>query len=148
MTNKQPKRKARPGVDEYGRNNLFNLLIEGNISKVKEDIFRGANVDFQDDNGWTALHFASQEGHIEIVRLLLEKGANPNLHDIHGNGPLWTAIMNSSGKLGIIELLLDAGADSAHKNKYDRSPIDIVLAMKNGIEKPFLERNLLQIKEN
>ena len=29
--------------------------------------------------GLTALHFASQEGHVTIVRLLLEKGADVNI---------------------------------------------------------------------
>ena len=30
-------------------------------------------------NGMTALYFASQEGHVRVVRLLLEKGAAVNI---------------------------------------------------------------------
>jgi ankyrin repeat protein len=75
--------------------------------------------------------------------LLIHNKANPNLHDIHGNDPLWTAIMNSRGKMDIIELLLDAGADSNHKNKHGRSPLDMASTIKNGIEKPFVDRKIL-----
>ena len=32
-------------------------------------------------NGVTALHYASQEGHVTIVKLLLEKGADVNICD-------------------------------------------------------------------
>ena len=32
-------------------------------------------------SGMTALHFASQEGHVTVVRLLLEKGAHVNICD-------------------------------------------------------------------
>lgn len=142
MTNKQPKRKARPGIDEYGRNSFLNNLIDGKLEKIRKDIEHGINIDFQDDNGWTAFHFASQEGHIEVIKLLVEKNANPNLHDIHGNGPLWTALMNSKGKMDIVEILLDAGADAKHKNKHGRSPLNMAMTIKNGIDKPFIDRNI------
>ena len=31
--------------------------------------------------GWTALFFASKEGNVKIVRLLIDKGAQVNLKD-------------------------------------------------------------------
>lgn len=39
-------------------------------------------------DGWTPLHAASQEGHDDIVRLLLDYGAAPNHQDNRGRTPL------------------------------------------------------------
>ena len=35
--------------------------------------------------GWTAVHFAAYEGHVEILQLLLESGAKPDLKDWQGD---------------------------------------------------------------
>ena len=39
---------------------------------------RGADVNKVDENGWTALMHAAEEGHVETVTLLLERGADVN----------------------------------------------------------------------
>ena len=36
---------------------------------------RGANVNALKRNGWSALHIACQEGHADIVKLLLDSGS-------------------------------------------------------------------------
>jgi ankyrin repeat protein len=134
MAGKQPKRLPRSGVDEYGRTLLHAAVISGDVRKVEELLAGGSVADAKDDNGWTALHFAAQERRIEIVSVLLNRGANPNLHDAHGNGPLWTAIMNARGDFSCIRALRAAGADSQHKNKHGRSPKDIAETIRNGLE--------------
>ena len=42
-------------------------------------IQKGANVKATDDAGWTPLHLAASNGYVEIARLLLEAGADPNM---------------------------------------------------------------------
>ena len=40
---------------------------------------KGAHIDAQDNRGWTALHTAVSANQLEVVKLLLEKGADPGL---------------------------------------------------------------------
>jgi hypothetical protein len=46
-----------------------------------------------DDNGRTALSVAAAEGQLEVVNLLLEAGADPNVKDRRGNTPLYDAVL-------------------------------------------------------
>jgi uncharacterized protein len=48
----------------------------------------GANVHETECNNATALHAAAYNGHIEIARLLLQAGANPQHADKMGNTPV------------------------------------------------------------
>jgi len=40
------------------------------------------------NEGMTALHVAAQTGRVDLVRFLLEKGANPNIQDSNGKKPI------------------------------------------------------------
>jgi ankyrin repeat protein len=50
-------------------------------------INRGADLDAQQDDGWTSLHLAALFGHIDFMRLLLDRGANPHARDNFGETP-------------------------------------------------------------
>ena len=61
---------------------------------------------------------ASEHGHAEVLRLLLEADANKNL--ANGNGDTAIKLASQEGHLELVRLLLDAGADknSANNNGY------------------------------
>lgn len=62
---------------------------EGNLVLVKYFLKKGAYLEFHDDNG-TALHYAcsSCEDSIDIVKYLIEKGANVNAVNFWSKTPL------------------------------------------------------------
>jgi hypothetical protein len=78
------------------------------IQDVKADLAAGANVNAQDEHGWTALMFAVLRSDVDLVRLLLQHGADVNLKTNEGN----TALTEAYGEpLEMFRLLLDHGAD-------------------------------------
>ncbi|MDE1828403.1 MAG: ankyrin repeat domain-containing protein [Candidatus Micrarchaeota archaeon] len=51
----------------------------GLLSQVKDVLSQGADINSTGMYGWTPLMVAVMGGHIEVVRFLLEQGANPSL---------------------------------------------------------------------
>jgi len=105
----------------FGRYEAAALLIE-----------RGAEVDAF-GRGWmtgTAMHSAASRLQSDVVRILLEAGANPDVRQSAGWTPLHAAAMN--GDLTSVELLLASGADATATNDEGRSVID--LATESGDE--------------
>ncbi len=131
MTGKTPKRKPRPGVDAYGRTPLHHAAADGDIEKCKELLTAGADPNAQDDNGWTALHFASQANSAKATAALVEAGAQLELRDSYGNTPLWRAVFNSRGDGDVIALLRLAGADPHAKNDHGVSPLSLARKIAN-----------------
>ena len=65
--------------------------------------------DPKDNAGYTPLHEACSRGHLEIVRILLQYGANHSETALSGIRPLHEAIEN--GHVEIVRLLISFGAD-------------------------------------
>jgi hypothetical protein len=86
--------------------------IKENLGEVQQLIADGANINAVTGAGRTPLMSATAYGHINIVRFLLENGADINIKDTH-NG--WTALMFSTGleneEFEIAKLLIENGAD-------------------------------------
>jgi len=76
-----------------------------------------------DAEGFTALHFAAQEHHIEVARRLIAGGAQVDASNLHGNTPLFTAVFNSRGRGDMIPLLRTAGADPQHASQHGQTPV-------------------------
>ncbi|XP_073996847.1 ankyrin repeat domain-containing protein 40-like isoform X2 [Rhodnius prolixus] len=69
--------------------NLRKAACEGDFDVVLEILSKGTNVNARHAiNGWTALHWASRRSWKEIVRLLLDHGADPTIVTENGETPL------------------------------------------------------------
>ena len=131
MVGNQPKRKERPGVDEYGRISLHYAAGDGNAPLVKQLLSSGVDPNAPDDNDWTPLHFAAQAYSPDVIETLLEAGANPDLQDSFGNTALFRAVFNSRGDGSVIKLLRAAGADPNAENDSGVSPLSLARTIGN-----------------
>ena len=99
--------------------NLLNDIAGGNqIEEARRVIQLKHGISLRNTEGSTPLHQACWNGHIEIVKLLLEAGAELEIRDgAHNGTPLgWTThaavIVGHKGPYAeIVKLLLDAGAE-------------------------------------
>jgi ankyrin repeat protein len=69
----------------------------------------------------TPLHKASENGHIDAMRLLINHGANINKKDNDKWTPLHEASWN--GNIDAMQLLIDAGADVNEKDNTGWTPL-------------------------
>jgi ankyrin repeat protein len=103
----------RRGQDDVAR--FFEACSNGDVAALRELIARDADLVRASRpggkyTGWTGLHSAAQGGHLSAVRLLLERGADPNAREEGDNTyPLhWAA---AGRHLDVVRALLDAGGD-------------------------------------
>ncbi|KAJ1485167.1 ankyrin repeat-containing domain protein [Baffinella frigidus] len=97
---------------------------------VRKAIRDGADVSSPDPkfHSWTALHFAADKGHNEVVRVLVAMGAVVDAQDqLLAHSPLHLAA--NQGRLDVVKRLLDAGADPTLRNKHGVTPTQVAVAV-------------------
>lgn len=88
---------------------------EGDIKKVQKYIETRHNIDETDKAGHTALWYAANLGHTEIVKLLVNNGAQISLSNQECDSPFHRAIINNH--IDIVLFLLDRNVDINSKCK-------------------------------
>jgi ankyrin repeat protein len=92
-----------------------------NIAKVLFKCSRNDTCNDNDQYGSTPLTYAAIYGHVEVVRMLLEEGANIARTDASTYTALHQAVWN--GHLDVCRLLLDWGAEVDALNKAGNTPL-------------------------
>lgn len=95
---------------------------------------KGAYIDASniEEGGVTALMEAARKGRLEVVKLLIEKGANINAGDNEGRKALHCAVYG--GNTDVMQTLLKAGADiNTKENTSDFTPLHLA-AEDNNID--------------
>ena len=91
-----------------GKTFLMHWAAVGDVEQMQALVQQGADVNAVDDDGDTALYYALSNGDTDIVDLLLDHGANPNISGTSGN-PLHLAA--DQGWTGVVSSLIRHGAD-------------------------------------
>ncbi len=120
--------------DSYLRTPLIWASFYNNVDLLIWLIDNRANINHQDKNGYSALHFVAQENCKNVAEILLNNGIDVELEDFYGNTALWTAVFNAKGNNEIVELLLDSGANFNHLNKNNKTPKEMAETF-GGFEK-------------
>lgn len=144
----------------FKNDQLFNAVTNGELTIVKKCIESGEDINQINQNGFTALGLAVNLKKVDIIRYLIEKGANPfigstiksainiksrnicdilikNIKDINGfdeNGFSFLDYVVSSDQFNsdLFINLIQGGAKLEQKNKHDdTSPFDIIVDERN-----------------
>ncbi len=91
---------------------IQNAAAEGDIKRVLSLLSQGINVNDPGDSDryGTPLHHAAYGGYVDIMNVLIERGAKINAVDSLGNTPLALAVQAKKEKA--VDFLLQHGADA------------------------------------
>jgi ankyrin repeat protein len=98
-----PNKKAEMIMSEIEKEDKANLNL------VNDLIVLGANLDWQDEYGLTALHWCAKFNRPEIARVLLDAGADMNMLNEDGMSALHLCARFDHPE--IARMLINAGAD-------------------------------------
>lgn len=110
-------------------NNIWDAAKAGDLTKVKKAIEAdsGATINMLDSRGSAALHLAIRYNKLDVVKILIENGANPNIQDsalhVKGQTPLHFAALFNQQK--IAEYIVEKGAEISKQDEGGYTPLHI-----------------------
>lgn len=118
---------------------LYEAAGAGDAAKVTALLGSGVNVNGRTSDGSYALNRAAVENQVEIMRMLLDRGANPNVQNSQGDTPLICATKYAGGKAATVEMLVAAGTDTAIKDDTGNTALDYAKAKRQRAAMALLE---------
>lgn len=106
----------------YADESFERMVRLGKIEQIRKSLENGTlSPHHTSSDEKTMLMLAAEEGHIEIVRLLLDKGTKINVRDKGGATALTYAAYEN--KSGVVKLLLERGADPNLPGSHGRTAL-------------------------
>ena len=108
----------------FSESSFIDCAEKGDIEAAKMFISEGININACDNEGQSALMRASLFGHNEMVRLLLDKGADIKIRNKETQS---TALMEAvaGNHADVIRLLAQNGADVNERDVLNRTPLHV-----------------------
>ncbi|XP_017162770.1 histone-lysine N-methyltransferase EHMT2 isoform X2 [Poecilia reticulata] len=111
-------------IEEDGYTGLHHAAKLGNLEIVNMLLETGqVDVNAQDNGGWTPIIWAAEHKHVQVIKSLLNRGADVSIKDKELNVCLhWAAY---AGNIDIAELVLNSGCSLASVNVHGDTPLHI-----------------------
>ena len=110
-------REEREAAFATGSTSLHLAAARGDLSAVEREIERldarggsGTSIDATDANNWRPLHEAARGGHLEVVKKLVDAGADLGATTFQGGTPLWWARETHGQENEVVRFLREIGA--------------------------------------
>ena len=107
---------------------LYQAAGEGNTQQVKAFLDRGVKVNERTSDGSYALNHAAVENQVKVMRILLARGADPNVQNSQGDTPLICATKYAGGKATTVRLLVEADTDLGVRDNKGKTALDYAKA--------------------
>ena len=105
---------------------LFSSARAGDFRRARRTVLSGVPVDIRDTSGRTALCLAAKYGRTEVVKILLELGADVNIVGPDNRTPIYFAIYSRS--IEVVRLLIAAGARLDVQDSVGYSPYNYAVS--------------------
>ena len=93
---------------------LYDASSSGDVDAVNDAIEAGADVNFSDRHGWSPLCIAAFNGHVDVIRSLVNNEAILDQTDREFTALIFAA---TQGHMVIVEILISKGADIEYRTK-------------------------------
>jgi len=123
-------------------NNLDEVLYKkaqeychaNNVESLRQIITEyNLDVEYKFENERTLLHEACYSKNVEIIKFLIDFGANINAVNKNGTTPLMYAKTNiQKEQYGILNYLVSKGASIDQKDKFNKTVIDYIAEQENS----------------
>jgi len=107
---------------------LYEAAGDGDSNRVSALLDGGVDVNAATGSGSYALNRAAVENEVEVMKILLERGANPNVQNSQGDTPLICATKFAGGKSATVKLLVEAGTDLSIQDDKGKTALDYAKA--------------------
>lgn len=120
--------------------NKFNEIYNKIMQLPKESI----NLNYQDANGYSALHYSSELGNIKIVEMLIKAKCNININIKTKENKTPLHLSAIKGKYDIFKFLIENNADINVYDSEHNSPLHYICLYNHlNLLKFILEKNLI-----
>ncbi len=144
-----PSANRRSSVELLQTNNLFDAAEDGDFLQVKTLLeIDKQKIDEQNEDGKTALYLAAANGHLDIVIMLIDAGARPDLKCAQGDTALVAALKNDH--LGAANYLMETKLSLTEEEESEMTLADEedVAAFNLAIEKRYFSTLRLLVKKS